>query len=447
MRDCPNCSEQIQDEAAYCRHCHTELEPPLWLASMRKCPYCAEWIENDLERCKYCDRTLSEQHAAPFVETSSTPDDLTQALRLNLLDDDSDEAAAISAAAQEFVTEGPGASFASFEAGLVDERPEESPADIESEPLSSSDPPSDPGGSLYDKPQSDAGSSLYDESQLDLRRLPDDEPQSDLRRSLYDESPGDETIEEPSTHYEQGDEALEYDEPPASVGDSSIWMAGADPDVPVGTGPLAGERDPIARSVTGVDGVSDLRAEASGPKGKIRRTAGKMARTVVIIGVLGAAIWGLVRLAQGPAGAFVSELLATDVPTLTPIPQPTSTRRPAPTLPPLTEESAIGPSPVQTPSPENECVSWDTVALEDEGAELCVFGVLKRWFAGGEIAFVAIFSEEAGTFAMIDRTTTHPVGPGDCILARGTVEIMQATRPNIDVQGTLEACPEGLVEG
>lgn len=60
---------------------------------------------------------------------------------------------------------------------------------------------------------------------------------------------------------------------------------------------------------------------------------------------------------------------------------------------------------------------------------------------------MAIFSEEAGTFAIIDRTTPHPVGPGDCILARGTVEIMQATRPNIDVQGTLEACPEGLVEG
>ena len=390
---------------------------------MRKCPYCAEWIENDLERCKYCDRTPSEQHAAPFVETGSTPDDLTQALRLNLLDDDSDEAAAIAAAAEEFVAEGPSASFASFDADVIDERPEESPGDIESGPLSTSDPPSDPGGSLYD------------------------EPQSDVRRSLYDESPRDETIEEPSTNYEPADEALEYHEPPASVGDTGIWMAGADPEEPVGTGPLAGGRDPIARSVTGVEGVSDLRAEASGPRGKIRRSAGRLARTVIIFGVLGAAIWGLVRLAQGPAGAFVSELLATDVPTLTPIPQPTSTRRPAPTLPPLTEESAIGPAPVQTPSPENECVSWDTVALEDEGAELCVFGVLKRWFAGGEIAFVAIFSEEAGTFAMIDRTTTHPVGPGDCILARGTVEIMQATRPNIDVQGTLEACPEGLVEG
>ncbi len=106
MRDCPNCSEKIQDEAVYCRHCHTELEPPLWLASMRKCPYCAEWIDNDLERCKYCDRTQSEQHAAPFIETSPTPDDLTQALRLNLLDDDSDEAAAIAAAAEEFVAEG-----------------------------------------------------------------------------------------------------------------------------------------------------------------------------------------------------------------------------------------------------------------------------------------------------------------------------------------------------
>ncbi len=59
---------------------------------------------------------------------------------------------------------------------------------------------------------------------------------------------------------------------------------------------------------------------------------------------------------------------------------------------------------------------------------------------------MAVFSEESGTFAIIDRTTTHPVGPGDCILARGTVEIMQATRPNIDAQGVLETCPEDFAD-
>ena len=100
MRDCPNCSQPIQDEAVFCRHCHTELEPPLWLTSMRRCPYCAEWIENDLEQCRFCTRNLlaaGAQHAAPFVESSSTPEDITQSLRDSLLDDESGEAAAIAA--------------------------------------------------------------------------------------------------------------------------------------------------------------------------------------------------------------------------------------------------------------------------------------------------------------------------------------------------------------
>jgi len=414
MRDCPNCSQEIQNEAVYCRHCHTELEPPLWLTSMRKCAYCAEWIENDLEQCRYCDRAVfaaEAQHAAPFVDITSTPDDFAQSLRQNLLDDDSEEADAIAAAAAEFEAEEPSVPLAGFggDSFLYPDRAEE--------------------GALHD-PEPEP--SFYDE------------PQSELRRSLYDEP---ELLEEPSLAEElpaYDVPGTEYVEAPVPAGDSGIWMAGAEGE---GTGPLVEQTDDFGRSAAGTEGVSELRAVVSGPPGRIRRTAGRMVRIVISVAVLGAALWGLYTLSQGPVGAFITEALATDVPTETPIPEPTPTRRPAPTLPPVTEESAILPTEIGgTPSSESGCVLWDAVTLDDEGAELCVYGVIKRWWAGDEIPFVAIFSEEAGTFAIIDRTTRHPVGPGSCILARGTVEIMGGTRPNIDAQGVLEACPEDFVD-
>ena len=56
------------------------------------------------------------------------------------------------------------------------------------------------------------------------------------------------------------------------------------------------------------------------------------------------------------------------------------------------------------------------------------------------VPFVAIFDEDQGTFMIIDRLGWHVVEPGDCILARGTVELMRQTRPVIDVQGELERC-------
>jgi hypothetical protein len=188
-------------------------------------------------------------------------------------------------------------------------------------------------------------------------------------------------------------------------------------------------------------------------------------KTVIILAVIGAAAaglfvalfgpsgWGVFALSEGPLGAVIFEALATDIPTETPIPVPTSTRRPAPTLPPVTEEAAVLPTTEGadggTPASSSnlECVRWDAISLDDEGSEACVYGVIKRWWAGEEIPFIAIFSEEAGTFAIIDRTTRHPVGPDSCIMARGSVEVMGGTRPNIDAQGELETCPADLVEG
>ena len=481
---------------------------------MRKCPYCAEWVELAADQCKYCGQALlaaDSAHAAPFVETDTSPDDLAQSLRQSLLEDDSEEAAAIAAAAADFIAEDPGApiagvgdeafeepvaSFSDF--GNADSTYDEPQSELrrslhddpqdEAIPSAGAEPQSELRRSLYDEPfegpphesfsdeaetapseepQSELGQSLtdepapeadqgplYDEPQSELRQSLYDEPQSDLRQSLYDEPL------ETSSHYEPGEGGSEYVEPIAGTTGSSLWMAGAEDeeDEPYqdGTGALNAGSGEFGRSVAGTEGVSELRADVSGPPGKLRSNAGKIAKVVIVLAVIGAATaglfvalfgadgWGVFALSEGPLGAVISDAMATDIPTKTPIPGPTSTLRPAAVLP--TEIKDL-PTEVGTPSSAPGCVSWEAITVEDAGSEACVYGVIKRWWTGDEIPFIAIFSEEEGTFSIIDRTTRYPVGPGICIMARGTVEIMGGVRPNIDADGEIEDCPEGVVEG
>jgi len=109
-------------------------------------------------------------------------------------------------------------------------------------------------------------------------------------------------------------------------------------------------------------------------------------------------------------------------------------------------EGSPSPEPTTTPEPDDvDCVRWDEISLDSEGETLCAYGVIKRWFQSGEIPYVAIFTEEMGTFEIIDYTRTYPeFKTGTCVMVEGEVEIMRNVRPYIDADGTLSACEPGL---
>ena len=108
-------------------------------------------------------------------------------------------------------------------------------------------------------------------------------------------------------------------------------------------------------------------------------------------------------------------------------------------------EGSPSPEPTITPVPEIGCLSWDEISLDSEGEILCVYGVIKRWFHAGAIPYVAIFSEEMGTFQIIDYTRTYPeFKSGTCVMVEGEIEIMRNVRPFIDADGTMSACEPGL---
>jgi hypothetical protein len=89
-------------------------------------------------------------------------------------------------------------------------------------------------------------------------------------------------------------------------------------------------------------------------------------------------------------------------------------------------------------------VQWDQVTESDLGKTMCVYGEMKRWWrVSSELPFVAIFSEEMGSFAFYDYETEHNIRNGTCIIATGEIE-KRFGRLFIDVADTLDFCPEGL---
>lgn len=166
------------------------------------------------------------------------------------------------------------------------------------------------------------------------------------------------------------------------------------------------------------------------PTGRLLRTGG----LVLLIVVVG----GLVALARRYQDSLPSFSAAAVTETHTP-----TEMTPDPTVTDNVVAAATGTGTAPATTSPSGCVRWDEITLDQEGEEMCVYGTVKRWFSSGDLLFVAIFTEEPGTFALVDRTRDYrSIRPGDCISGEGPIGIMSATRPFIDLNGEVGECPE-----
>lgn len=520
MRDCPHCGESIQDEATFCRYCHQEVEPPLWVSSMRKCPYCAEWIDLENDTCKYCGQhvgVVDLEEASAFVDSllAEIEQESEQQAEQGQAGDSAWEGSA--SFLESLTTEGEepedggsltaagdqpadleGLMAAADELADLSNSEPDQPAELEHQPPFIRTEPSEfsrdlrqsliepeageqtePGFDLPDDVESDQGFGTEQRAfisndedagigageaelagQAEGQQPLDSatEMYSDAERQQYYGEAAGEDYGYPEAEQTYGDQSAhsDYDqirlpsEGPAPRSES-IYQSEpvyyqdpeelAEREAPEAAEPVEDLRSSVwGAEVSGSQSAGEQQAPA-----ERRKLPAALLQGLVGIVLIGAVGYGIVSLARGPAGAMLAAGLATDEPTETSIPQPTATRVRAPTLPPEQSPSAE-PGATQAVA-TGECLLWDQISLEDEGKQLCAYGVIRRWFAISDVPFVAIFSEEAGTFAIIDRTVAPEVGSGDCIVARGTVEVMSRTRPDIDLNGSLELCPEGWPTG
>jgi len=188
--------------------------------------------------------------------------------------------------------------------------------------------------------------------------------------------------------------------------------------------------------------ISQIDTEKDG-KGLLNVLPTLIRRTLpVILG--GAIVIGIVYLVMGPGKDFLNQMV-TATPDSTSQPAPSSTITSVAVTVTARAEVTDTPHIVAASTETPSCVLWDQVSLDDADTVICVYGEVKRWYSDAGIDFIALFSEEMGTFVFVDHTRSYPeVKPGTCIMAEGYVELMRGVRPFIDLAGTLEFCSEDL---
>ena len=196
--------------------------------------------------------------------------------------------------------------------------------------------------------------------------------------------------------------------------------------------------DPLADLLPSPDKETqeDDREQRSFPRANIIRWA------LMLAGITAVAAIVIVAFRRFDLSSLFAPREGTPISTSAPSIEPTT----AGALATQPSQGTPSPEPTNTPEPEElGCTRWDEITLDSEGGTLCVYGVIKRWFESGAIPYVAIFSEEMGTFEIIDHTRKYPeFKPGTCVMVEGEIEIMRNVRPFIDANGTLSACEPGL---